>query len=88
MDREDRMVGRLFKGRPSKNRVLAGCRWLTPVILPTQEAEIRKITAGSQPGQQFMRHYLKNTQHKKGLVKVVEHLPSKYESLSSNPSTT
>jgi hypothetical protein len=25
-------------------------RWLTPVILPTQEAEIRRITVQSQPG--------------------------------------
>jgi hypothetical protein len=30
---------------------LAGCQWLTPVILATQEAEIRRITVGSQPGQ-------------------------------------
>jgi hypothetical protein len=32
-----------------------------PVILVTQEAEIRKITVQSQP-------YLKNTLHKKGLA--------------------
>jgi hypothetical protein len=30
---------------------LAGCQWLTPVILPTQQAEIRRITVQSQPGQ-------------------------------------
>jgi hypothetical protein len=29
----------------------ARCRWLTPVILATQEAEIRRIAAQSQPGQ-------------------------------------
>jgi hypothetical protein len=29
----------------------AGCRWLTPVILATQEAEIWRITVRSQPGQ-------------------------------------
>jgi hypothetical protein len=28
--------------------------WLTPVILATQEAEIRRIAAGSQPGQIFL----------------------------------
>jgi hypothetical protein len=31
--------------------VLARLWWLTPVILATQEAEIRRITVGSQPGQ-------------------------------------
>jgi hypothetical protein len=38
-------------------------QWLTPVILATQEAEIRRILVGSQP-------YLKKTLHtlKKGLV--------------------
>jgi hypothetical protein len=29
----------------------AGCRWLKPVILATQEAEIRRIKFGNQPRQ-------------------------------------
>jgi hypothetical protein len=29
----------------------AGCWWLTPIILATQEAEIRRIMVGSQPRQ-------------------------------------
>jgi hypothetical protein len=35
----------------NQNTFKAGCRWLTPVILATQEAEIRKIVFQSQPGQ-------------------------------------
>jgi hypothetical protein len=33
-----------------KNKEI-GCRWLTPIILATEEAEIRRIVDGSQPGQ-------------------------------------
>jgi hypothetical protein len=29
----------------------AGCPWLTPVVLATQEVEIRRIEVRSQPGQ-------------------------------------
>jgi hypothetical protein len=29
----------------------AGCQWLTPIILTTEEAEIRRIDVQSQPGQ-------------------------------------
>jgi hypothetical protein len=35
----------------SKMGRTAGRRWLTPVILATQEAEIRRIEFRSQPGQ-------------------------------------
>jgi hypothetical protein len=31
--------------------VAARCWWLTPVILASQEAEVRRIMVGSQPGQ-------------------------------------
>jgi hypothetical protein len=34
-----------------KNYQSAGCQWLTPVILATQEAEIRRIMVGSKPEQ-------------------------------------
>jgi hypothetical protein len=36
---------------PLKKPFKAGCQWLTPAILATQEAEIKRITVGSQPGQ-------------------------------------
>jgi hypothetical protein len=32
-----------------KTELKAGCQWLTPIILATQEAEIRRIVVGSQP---------------------------------------
>jgi hypothetical protein len=34
-----------------RNFSLPGCWWLTPVILTTQKAEIRRIMVQSQPGQ-------------------------------------
>jgi hypothetical protein len=42
----------------------AGCQWLTPVILATHEAEIRRIMVQSRP----MRPYLEKALHRKGLV--------------------
>jgi hypothetical protein len=39
-----------------------------PIILATQEAEIRRIVIQSQPpGKYFLKPYLKNTFRKKGL---------------------
>jgi hypothetical protein len=38
-------------GGGTRERPEAGCQWLTPVIQATQEAEIRRITVRSQPGQ-------------------------------------
>jgi hypothetical protein len=35
----------------SENEHLVGCRWFIPVILATQEAEIRRIAIQTQPWQ-------------------------------------
>jgi hypothetical protein len=47
-------------------------RWLTPVILATQETVIRKITVQSQPwanpGKSSLRLCLEKTHDKKGLL--------------------
>jgi hypothetical protein len=39
------------KEKRKKNPQAGGCWWLTPVILATQEAEIKRIMAQSQLGQ-------------------------------------
>jgi hypothetical protein len=39
--------------------LVARHQWLMPIILATQEAEIRRITVRSQPRQMFTRPYLK-----------------------------
>jgi hypothetical protein len=42
---------------------------LTPVILATQEAEIRRIAVRSWPGQKYLPDsILKKTHHRKGLA--------------------
>jgi hypothetical protein len=56
---------------------------LTPVILDTQEAEIRRIEVQSQPGQIIPETLSRKTFHKKGLVEWL-----KVKALSSSPSTT
>jgi hypothetical protein len=70
----------------------AGHQWLTPVILATQEAEIRRIMAQSQSqanSSQDTISKIPNTKKRAGRVThVVDCLPSKCEALSSNPSTT
>jgi hypothetical protein len=51
--------------------VTAGCRWLTPIILVTQEAEIKRISVQSQPGRivcETLSQKKKKNHHKKVLV--------------------
>jgi hypothetical protein len=60
-----RTKSRYSTGSKISNR--AGHQWLTPVILATQEAAIRRVIVRSQPGQ-TVRETLsqKNPLHKKG----------------------
>jgi hypothetical protein len=67
--------------------MLAG-RWrLPPIILATQEAEVRRITVRSQPRRIVLQtlSQKKKTHHTKGEGGLVEWL--KVQALSSNPST-
>jgi hypothetical protein len=43
-------------------------QWLAPIVLTTQEAEIKRIAVQSNPRQIVHKTYLQNTQHKEGLV--------------------
>jgi hypothetical protein len=59
------------------------------VILLAQEIELRKILVKDHASKKFFRPYLKKTHQKKRLVeslKWLEHISSKPEDLSSNPS--
>jgi hypothetical protein len=72
----------------------AGFQWLMPVILPTQEAAIRRIAVQGQPraNSSLVLKTLSQkhpTPKRAGrMAQVVEYLPSKCEALSSNPSST
>jgi hypothetical protein len=46
--------------------VLAWCQWLKPIILTTQEAEIRRIEVQNQPRLIVYDILSQNTPHKKG----------------------
>jgi hypothetical protein len=54
-----------------------------PVILVTQEAEIRRIEVQRQPGKIVHETLSQKTLHKKGLVECL-----KVKALSSSPSTS
>jgi hypothetical protein len=69
----------------------ARCQWLTPVILATQEAEIRRIVNQSQSQANSLRNPIskKSIQNRAGgVAQVVVWLPSKCKTLSSSPITT
>jgi hypothetical protein len=56
--------------------------WLTPVILATQEAEMRRIKVRSQPGQTVLETVSQKypiQQRAGGVAQVIEQLPSKSE---------
>jgi hypothetical protein len=70
----------LFKKK--KKKAQPRRQWLTPVILKTQEAEIRRIAVRSPLVQIVPETLSRKTHHKKGLVECL-----KVKALSSNPST-
>jgi hypothetical protein len=59
-------------------------KWLTPIILATQEAEIKKVSVQSQSGQTVQKTLSRKTLSQK--IGLVEWL--KLKALSSSPSTT
>jgi hypothetical protein len=67
----------------SRYGLLAGRQWLTPVILATQEVEIRRITVQSQPRQIVLETLSQKYPSQKGLVEWL-----KVKALSSSPSNT
>jgi hypothetical protein len=70
--------------KKSRHYNFFGHRWLTPVILATQEEESRRIMVPSQPGANSSQDPIsKKTHHKKGLVEWL-----KGQALSSSPSTS
>jgi hypothetical protein len=52
------------KTHTTKSQSSAGHRWLTPIILATREAEIRRTTVQSQPGQIVHETLSRKTLHK------------------------
>jgi hypothetical protein len=72
----------VFRTMGFEKAALAGGWWLMPVILATQEAEIRRIVARGQPGQIVWETLSRKTLHKKGLAEWL-----KVKALSSSPST-
>jgi hypothetical protein len=44
-----RTIGQGFEILQSQSKPISGCKWLTPVMLVTREAEIRRLTVQGQP---------------------------------------
>jgi hypothetical protein len=66
----------------NKENVTTGCWWLTPPILATQEAEIRRILVQSPPRQIVHETLFQKYPSQQGLVEWL-----KVKTLSSSPST-
>jgi hypothetical protein len=62
----------------------AGCRWLTPVTLATQEAAIRRISVQSQPGQ-IVRVTLSHQNQSQKQQKKTGRVAQGLKALSPNP---
>jgi hypothetical protein len=62
-----------------KNNWLAGCRWVPPVILATQEAEIRRTVVRSQPGE-IVHDTLSQKSHQKRAGGVVQGVGPEFNS--------
>jgi hypothetical protein len=74
-----------------KIAITARVEWLTPVILATQEAGIRRITVQADPRQTVRETPISkilNTKRAGRVTQVVGCPHSKHEALSSNPRTT
>jgi hypothetical protein len=80
------------KNLKSKMLMLDGHWWLMLILLATQQAEIRRTEVRGQPMYIVCGTLSQNTQHIKkragGVAQEVQHLPSKYEALNSNPNMT
>jgi hypothetical protein len=68
----------------------AGCQWLTPVILTTWEAEIRRIDSRPAQANSSQDPITKklNTKKAGGMTQVVKQMLCKCEALSSNANPT
>jgi hypothetical protein len=48
----------------ARRQQVAGCQWLIPIILATQEEEIKDRSLKPDPAHSSERPYLEKTQHK------------------------
>jgi hypothetical protein len=74
-----------------KKCILAGHWWLTPVILATWEADIRRIMVQGHPKQIIHKNPISKITRAKwtgGAAQAIKHLFCKHEALSSNLNPT